>query len=119
VEKLQQQLKWSGGFPGVHSLLLKGCTHPATYEPTVELLSRFTLLLELPVVDPTQSLAFPLNVMALLPYLLHHYEDANQLCVQSAENIAQVSLFFYRSFTFSLSGLFFVFFSRVKLRTST
>jgi len=90
VEKLQQQLKWNGGFPGVHSLLLKGCTHPSTYEPTVELLSRFTLLLELPVVDPSQSLAFPLNVMALLPYLLHHYEDANQLCVQSAENIAQV-----------------------------
>ncbi|CAB3359556.1 Hypothetical predicted protein [Cloeon dipterum] len=91
VEKLQQQLKWNGGFPGVHSLLLKGCTNPSTYEPTIELLSRFTLLLDLPVVDPSQSLAFPLNVMALLPYLLHHYEDANQLCVQSAENIAQVS----------------------------
>ncbi|KAF4525506.1 hypothetical protein B566_EDAN014930, partial [Ephemera danica] len=91
VEKLQQQLKWAGGFPGVHALLLKGCTHPSTYEPAAELLARFTLLLDLPVVDPSQSLAFPLNVVALLPYLLHHYEDANELCIQSAENIAQVS----------------------------
>lgn len=75
----------------MHALLLKGCTHPATYEPAVELLGRFTLLLDFPVVDPSQSLAFPLNVVALLPYLLHHYEDANELCIQSAENIAQVN----------------------------
>ncbi|KAF4527625.1 hypothetical protein B566_EDAN016356 [Ephemera danica] len=60
-------------------------------QPAAELLARFTLLLDLPVVDPSQSLAFPLNVVALLPYLLHHYEDANELCIQSAENIAQVS----------------------------
>lgn len=55
------------------------------------LLSQFTPLLDLPVVDPTQSLAFPMNVVALLPYMLLHYEDSNQLCVMSAENIAQVS----------------------------
>lgn len=56
------------------------------------LLSQFTPLLDLPVVDPSQSLAFPMNVVALLPYMLLHYEDANQLCILSAENIAQVSL---------------------------
>lgn len=90
VEKLQAQLRWSS-FPGVHALLLKGCTSPNTYEPVMTLLSQFTPLLDFPVVDPTQSLAFPMNVVALLPYMLLHYEDANQLCILSAENIAQVS----------------------------
>ncbi|XP_059216177.1 protein furry isoform X3 [Stomoxys calcitrans] len=90
VEKLQQQLKWTG-YPGVHALLLKGCTHTATYEPTITLLSQFAPLLNLPVCDPTQSCAFPMNVIALLPYMLQHYEDANEICIRSAENIAQVS----------------------------
>lgn len=89
VEKLQQQLRWNS-FPGVHALLLKGCTSPNTYEPVVTLLSQFTPLLDLPVVDPTQSLAFPMNVVSLLPYMLLNYEDANELCIRSAENIAQV-----------------------------
>ncbi|XP_024946755.1 protein furry isoform X2 [Cephus cinctus] len=90
VEKLQQQLRWNS-FPGVHALLLKGCTSPNTYEPVVTLLAQFTPLLDLPVVDPTQSLAFPMNVVSLLPYMLLNYEDANELCIRSAENIAQVS----------------------------
>ncbi|XP_031631503.1 protein furry isoform X3 [Contarinia nasturtii] len=90
VEKLQQQLKWTG-YPGVHALLLKGCTHSVTYEQTISLLSQMPPLLCLPVCDPTQSCAFPMNVIALLPYMLLHYEDANEVCVRSAENIAQVS----------------------------
>ncbi|XP_034102978.1 protein furry isoform X4 [Drosophila albomicans] len=90
VEKLQQQLKWTA-YPGVHALLLKGCTHSATYEPTITLLSQFAPLLSLPVCDPTQSCAFPMNVIALLPYMLLHYEDANEICIRSAENIAHVS----------------------------
>ncbi|KAK0097546.1 hypothetical protein PV326_001186 [Microctonus aethiopoides] len=90
VEKLQQQLGWNS-FPGVHALLLKGCTSPNTYEPVVTLLSQFTPLLDLPFVDPTQNLAFPMNVISLLPYMLLNYEDANELCIRSAENIAQVS----------------------------
>lgn len=63
----------------------------------MSLLPQFTLLLDLPFVDPTQSLAFPMNVIALLPYLLLHYEDANELCIMSAENIAQVSCLTVRS----------------------
>uniref|UniRef100_A0A0A1XLA6 Protein furry n=1 Tax=Zeugodacus cucurbitae TaxID=28588 RepID=A0A0A1XLA6_ZEUCU len=90
VEKLQQQLKWTG-YPGVHALLLKGCTHTSTYEPTITLLSQFAPMLNLPVCDPTQSCAFPMNVISLLPYMLLHYEDANEICIRSAENIAQVS----------------------------
>ncbi|XP_042223634.1 protein furry-like [Homarus americanus] len=89
VEKLQQQLKWKD-FPGVHALLLKGCTSATTYEPTITLLSRFTPLSDLIVVDPSQSRAFAINVIALLPYMLQNYEDANALCIQASENIAQV-----------------------------
>jgi hypothetical protein len=32
-----------------------------------------------------------MNVMALLPYMVQNYEDANELCIISAENIAQVT----------------------------
>lgn len=62
----------------------------------VALLSQFTPLLDLVVVDPSQSIAFPMNVIALLPYMLLNYEDANELCIRSAENIAQVSLTYTR-----------------------
>lgn len=91
VDKLAIQLR-TPSFPGVHALLLKGCTNPVTYEHVVPLLSQLTPLLDLLVVDPSESLAFPMNVVALLPYMLLHYEDANELCIMSAENIAQVIL---------------------------
>lgn len=32
-----------------------------------------------------------MNVMALLPYLVMNYEDANELCISSSKNIAHVS----------------------------
>ena len=76
---------------------LQGCTNPNTYDSVMSLLPQFTLLLDLPFVDPTQSLAFPMNVIALLPYLLLHYEDANELCIMSAENIAQVRFYLQQS----------------------
>lgn len=69
---------------------MQGCTHPNIYEPVVALLSQFTPLLDLVVVDPSQSIAFPMNVIALLPYMLLNYEDANELCIRSADNISQV-----------------------------
>jgi hypothetical protein len=71
-------------------LRLQGCTHPNTYEAVVGVLADMIPLLELPVIDPTQALAFPMTVVALLPYMLLHYEDANELCVRAACLIAQV-----------------------------
>ena len=57
-----------------------------------QLISRiFFTILDFQVIDPTQELAFPMNVIALLPYMVQHYEDANELCIHSAENIAAVS----------------------------
>ena len=57
-----------------------------------QLISRiFFTILDLQVIDPTQEVAFPMNLIALLPYMVQHYEDANELCIHSAENIAAVS----------------------------
>lgn len=85
------QLKWNN-FAGVHAIVLKGCTssNNATYEATLSLLSQFTPILELAIMDPTVGSAFAINVMALLPYMVANYEDATPLCIRSAENIAQV-----------------------------
>nr|XP_040568440.1 LOW QUALITY PROTEIN: protein furry-like [Lepeophtheirus salmonis] len=90
IEKLQSQLKWTN-FPGVHSLLLKGCTNSNTYEATIQILTKLTTILDFPVVDPSQSLAFPMNVIALLPYMIQNYDESNETCTFAAENIAQVS----------------------------
>ena len=50
-----------------------------------------TAQLDFTVVDPSQSLGFPMNFIALLPYLVMNYEEANDLCISSADNIARVS----------------------------
>lgn len=88
-ERLDRTQAHASPSPSLHALLLKGCTHPNTYEPVVGVLVDMIPLLELPVIDPTQSLAFPMTVVALLPYMLLHYEDANELCVRAACHIAQ------------------------------
>lgn len=89
VEKILIQSKWSN-FQGVHVMLLKGVTSTTTYEPTIMLLHRLTLHLELPIIDPSESVnSFPFNVMALLPYMLLNYNEPNTLCTKAAEQIAQ------------------------------
>ena len=69
---------------------MKGCTSPNTYECSLKLIAQLTPHLDNTVIDPTGVNAFPYNVMALLPYMLEHYEDANDVCIKSADNIAQV-----------------------------
>lgn len=81
----------------ITNIFPQGCTHPNTYEPVVGVLADVIPLLELPVIDPTQSLAFPMTVVALLPYMLLHYEDANELCVRAACHIAQVFIIYVRN----------------------
>ena len=68
MEKILAGLKWYN-FPGLHFLLIKGCTNLSTYEASSYLISCLTLQLDFLVVDNTQNLAFPMNVIALLPYL--------------------------------------------------
>ena len=81
IEKILFHFKWHN-FPGVHSLLLKGLASPGNYEATISLLHKLTPLLSIPVIDPDKSdTAFPFHVMAMLPYMLHNYDDPNELCI--------------------------------------
>ncbi|XP_028968950.1 protein furry [Galendromus occidentalis] len=90
LDKIRSQMKWTN-FPGVHNILLKGCTSPTAFDSTVNVLCLLTNHLDIAVVDCSQnSLGFPLHVIALLPYFLANYDDANAECIRAAENIAQV-----------------------------
>uniref|UniRef100_A0A3Q1IQT3 Furry homolog b (Drosophila) n=1 Tax=Anabas testudineus TaxID=64144 RepID=A0A3Q1IQT3_ANATE len=91
LEKLQAQLNWSG-FSGIQQLLLKGFTSPATSDLTLQLFCQLTPVSRVPVVDSSQSIGFPLNVLCLLPHLVQHFGHPNQFCKESAERIAQVCL---------------------------
>ena len=86
LEWMVKELQWSP-FPGLLSLVLKGATLPGCYEPTANLLLTLVEVLEWGVVDRTES-GFALVVIALLPYLIHHYEEPNRLCVRAAEQLA-------------------------------
>ncbi|XP_029647107.1 protein furry isoform X5 [Octopus sinensis] len=89
LEEILQQIKWTN-FPGVQTLLFKGYTSPNLAIPTCHLLSQLTLYINVYVIDPTKCLGFPLNVISLLPYLVHHYEDPSKKCRQAAENISKM-----------------------------
>ncbi|ESO93945.1 hypothetical protein LOTGIDRAFT_105090, partial [Lottia gigantea] len=89
LEKLLQQIKWPN-FPGVQTLLLKGCTSHMACEATWSLLSRVVLCINAPIMDPSGGYGFPMNVMAMLPYLVHNYEKNNQTCRDAADHIAQM-----------------------------
>uniref|UniRef100_A0A3B4CJS6 Furry homolog b (Drosophila) n=1 Tax=Pygocentrus nattereri TaxID=42514 RepID=A0A3B4CJS6_PYGNA len=91
LEKLQAQLKWSG-FAGLQQLMLKGFTSPATSDLTLQLFCQLTPVSRVPVVDTSQAIGFPLNVLCLLPHLVQHFDSPTQFCKESAERIAQVCL---------------------------
>ena len=91
VEKLGNQIRWPG-FAGIHALLLKGCTSASTFECTIRLLHRLTPLLELPLVDPSETgQTFPFTVMALLPHLLAHFDDPSPFCISAVDALARWS----------------------------
>ncbi|TNM84780.1 hypothetical protein fugu_008958 [Takifugu bimaculatus] len=91
LEKLQAQLAWSG-FSGIQQLLLKGFTSQATFDLTLQLFCQLTPVSRVPVVDTSQSIGFPLNVLCLLPHFVQHFGHPTQFCKESAERIAQVCL---------------------------
>ncbi|KAM9456443.1 protein furry homolog isoform 16-T16 [Clarias gariepinus] len=91
LDKLQAQLRWSG-FSGLQQLLLKGFTSPATNDLTLQLFCQLTPVSRVPVVDISQAIGFPLNVLCLLPNLVQHFDSPTQFCKESAERIAQVCL---------------------------
>ncbi|XP_068172706.1 protein furry homolog isoform X2 [Antennarius striatus] len=91
VEKLQSQLQWSS-FTGLQKLLLKGFTSTSTTDLTLQLLCQLTPVSRIPVVDTSQAIGFPLNVLCLLPHLVQNFDDPTQFCQDAAERIAQICL---------------------------
>ncbi|XP_073439281.1 protein furry homolog isoform X3 [Dendrobates tinctorius] len=91
LEKLQGQLKWSD-FSGLQQLLLKGFTSLTTTDLTLQLFSLLTPVSRVSMVDCTQVIGFPLNILCLLPHLIQHFESPNNFCKEAAERIAQVCL---------------------------
>eukprot|EP00066_Takifugu_rubripes_P017617 XP_011606883.1 PREDICTED: LOW QUALITY PROTEIN: protein furry homolog [Takifugu rubripes] len=91
LEKLQNQLKWSS-FTGLQQLLLKGFTSVSTTDLTLHLLCQLTPVSRVPVVDTSQVIGFPLNVLCLLPHLVQNFDSPSQFCQDAAERIAQVCL---------------------------
>uniref|UniRef100_A0A8B9GEC9 FRY microtubule binding protein n=1 Tax=Amazona collaria TaxID=241587 RepID=A0A8B9GEC9_9PSIT len=91
LEKLQGQLKWAD-FSGLQQLLLKGFTSLTTTDLTLQLFSLLTPVSRISMVDSSQAIGFPLNVLCLLPHLIQHFDNPNQFCKDIAERIAQVCL---------------------------
>ncbi|KAJ7396743.1 hypothetical protein BTVI_142063 [Pitangus sulphuratus] len=91
LEKLQGQLKWAD-FSGLQQLLLKGFTSLTTTDLTLQLFSLLTPVSRISMVDSSQAIGFPLNVLCLLPHLIQHFDGPNQFCKDIAERIAQVCL---------------------------
>ncbi|XP_033646304.1 protein furry homolog-like isoform X1 [Asterias rubens] len=89
LEHVLSQLKWEG-FPGLQALLLKGFTSSVTSDLTLLLVSRLTGCTHLRVIDPTQAAGFPLNIVALLPYLIQHFDLPDKLAMEIAHNIGKV-----------------------------
>ncbi|XP_074842355.1 protein furry homolog isoform X7 [Carettochelys insculpta] len=91
LQKLQGQLKWTD-FLGLQQLLLKGFTSLTTTDLTLQLFSLLTPVSRVSMVDSSQVIGFPLNVLCLLPHLIQHFDSPNQFCKDTAERIAQVCL---------------------------
>ncbi|KAM3874720.1 protein furry homolog [Diretmus argenteus] len=91
LEKLQSQLNWSS-FTGLQQLLLKGFTSVSTTDLTLQLFCQLTPVSRVPVVDTSQAIGFPLNVLCLLPHLVQNFDGPTQFCQDVAERIAQVCL---------------------------
>ncbi|XP_041797379.1 protein furry homolog isoform X2 [Chelmon rostratus] len=91
LEKLQSQLRWSS-FTGLQQLLLKGFTSVSTTDLTLQLFCQLTPVSRVPVVDTSQAIGFPLNVLCLLSHLVQHFDGPTQFCRDVAERIAQVCL---------------------------
>ena len=51
---------------------------------------RITLHSTRSVFDPSQFAGLPLNVMALMPVLVHHFDQPTEFCIKVVSEIQQV-----------------------------
>ncbi|XP_065113196.1 protein furry homolog-like isoform X3 [Paramisgurnus dabryanus] len=89
LERVQAKLKWYN-FPGLLTLFLKGFTSASTQELTIHLLSKLITVSRHTLIDPSQLAGFPLNILCLLPHLVHHFDNPTVFCKETADRIAKV-----------------------------
>lgn len=88
LEKTLEKMKWTS-FPGLHSLVLKGCASSSTYDSSIVLLDQLTPILKHPTCTlgkPEQSL--PAHVITLMTHLLYEYDDPTPYSLNMARRIA-------------------------------
>jgi hypothetical protein len=88
IMNILKTIKWQQ-FPGLQSLVFKGCTSTITFESTMILISCLTNILTLPFISTNKS-SLAMNVIALLPYMMYSYDNQHVICIQAAERIARV-----------------------------
>ena len=88
ITYILKNIKWQQ-FPGVQSLVFKGCTSTITFESTMTLISCLTNILTLPFITSNKS-SLAMNVIALLPYMMYSYDNQHVVCIQAADRIARV-----------------------------
>lgn len=71
-------------------MLMKGLTLDAMAQDTRSLLALITPFSTNPVFDPSQYSGLPLNIMALMPPLVHCFNSPTPFCLQAVANIRQV-----------------------------
>eukprot|EP00794_Sanderia_malayensis_P007422 gene7422-8242_t len=88
VERIARKLNWPG-FPGLQSLLLKGLTSSITADSTLHLLANLTTMTSISIIDPSPATGLSLNILALLPMLVTHFDDVDDTSKAVATNIAK------------------------------
>lgn len=88
IMHILKTIQWQQ-FPGVQSLVLKGCTSSITFESTMILISCLTNILTLPFISMNKS-PLAMNVIALLPYMMYNYDNQHVVCIQAADRIAKI-----------------------------
>ena len=103
LQNLLPKLKWPN-FPGVQALLMKGLTLDNVAQDTRSLLVLITPFSTKLIFDPSQYGGLPLNIMALMPLLVHHFSSPTPFCLKAVSNIRQVwsSVMLHVDLTFSV-----------------
>lgn len=100
LERCLAVMNWTD-FPGIHSLILRGCTSESTYDISIALLDLLTPILRLPICvgqrgeeqqqpqnNDSGGSIFPFHVIILSTHLLSNYDDPSAFSLNIARRIA-------------------------------
>lgn len=88
IEKNLREMRWEN-FPGIQTLVLKGCYSSSNYDISIALLDHLTPILKLPICSANNGEnSFPFHVIALLTQLLSNYDDPSSFSLNIARRIA-------------------------------